>query len=341
MNNDYSLISTINEEHNIYLVKNNFDNNVYVKKKMSVFNKDVYDYIFTHPVKGIPRIHELYIDNNELIVIEEYVSGQNLETLMKMGMTFHDTEIVRIVNELCNILIGLNAKDSIIIHRDIKPSNIILKDDGSIYLIDFNAAKFMDASKERDTVLIGTKGYAAPEQYGFGSSTIQTDIYAIGILIRELKNDKNLDDSSLDQIINKCTEIDPKNRYQTIESLKNALPKEKETVSRNHKLLGFRKGKTINKILSAIGHILIPLFWFGLGTNANSGMEDWLNSLFFTLVSYFHLYFLFNYGNIQQEFGVNNNWQKWKKILYLLIINVLLLAAEIFVYVMIGATIFK
>ena len=72
-----------------------------------------------------------------------------------------------------------------IIHRDIKPSNIMITEQNHVVLLDFNAAKLYTNASTNDTVLLGTKGYAAPEQYGFGSSSPQTDIYAIGVLIKE------------------------------------------------------------------------------------------------------------------------------------------------------------
>ena len=75
-----------------------------------------------------------------------------------------------------------------IIHRDIKPSNIIITAYNRAVLLDFNAAKYYSCQSTEDTVLLGTQGYASPEQYGFGSSSPQTDIYSMGILFRELLN---------------------------------------------------------------------------------------------------------------------------------------------------------
>lgn len=73
-----------------------------------------------------------------------------------------------------------------IIHRDIKPSNVIVTNDGIVKLLDMNAAKYYKGNAEEDTHLIGTVGYAAPEQYGFGESSVQTDIYALGVLLNYL-----------------------------------------------------------------------------------------------------------------------------------------------------------
>ena len=75
-----------------------------------------------------------------------------------------------------------------IIHRDIKPSNIIITAYNRAVLLDFNAAIYYSCQSTEDTILLGTQGYASPEQYGFGSSSPQTDIYSMGILFRELLN---------------------------------------------------------------------------------------------------------------------------------------------------------
>lgn len=88
--------------------------------------------------------------------------------------------------ELCEILEKLHSANPPIVHRDIKPSNIIITNYDHVILLDFNAAKYFTDPNTSDTILLGTKGYAAPEQYGFGSSTPQTDIYAVGILLKEL-----------------------------------------------------------------------------------------------------------------------------------------------------------
>lgn len=88
--------------------------------------------------------------------------------------------------DLCEILEKLHSVTPPIVHRDTKPSNIIITNYEHVVLLDFNAAKYFADTDTADTILLGTKGYAAPEQYGFGSSTPQTDIYALGILLKEL-----------------------------------------------------------------------------------------------------------------------------------------------------------
>lgn len=86
-----------------------------------------------------------------------------------------------VIRSLCDILHKLHGNLPPIIHRDIKPSNIIFSSDGVVKLIDFNAARELRAEQNEDTRLMGTRRFAAPEQYGFGQSDPRTDIYALGI----------------------------------------------------------------------------------------------------------------------------------------------------------------
>ena len=116
---------------------------------------------------------------------EEYINGETLAEILGNG-PISDEKAVHWIRQLCEAVRFLHEQSSIIIHRDIKPSNIMLSFDGIIKLIDFDASKEFTPNQQRDTELIGTPNYAAPEQYGFAASDPRTDIYAVGILLHEL-----------------------------------------------------------------------------------------------------------------------------------------------------------
>ncbi len=182
----YKEIAVLNAEHGVTLVQDTTSGIVYVKKILTIYNAEVYLTLKNHPVPGIPEIIEMIEEDDRLIVIEEYIGGQTLRAILDNGNLFPEEEAVRIVEQVCVIVNDLHSADPPIIHRDIKPSNIICTPDGSIRLLDMNAARKVVTGKSEDTQLIGTVGYAAPEQFGFGASTVQTDIYAIGVLLCEL-----------------------------------------------------------------------------------------------------------------------------------------------------------
>lgn len=160
---DYKIISALNEEHKVYLVQSALSDKVYVQKILDVYNIHVYEYLYRNPVAGIPRLINYYEDNNQLIVIEEYISGTSLQKKIdNSDLSVSDIRSYMIM--LCNILEALHSMTPPIIHRDIKPSNIIITSYNYAMLLDFNAAKQFSGQHESDTVLIGTPGYAAPEQ---------------------------------------------------------------------------------------------------------------------------------------------------------------------------------
>ncbi|MDE7247987.1 MAG: protein kinase, partial [Lachnospiraceae bacterium] len=114
-----------------------------------------------------------------------------------------------------------------IIHRDIKPSNLIMADDGHIRLIDFDAARMPKAEQEQDTHLLGTRGYAAPEQYGFAQTDERTDIYSLGITLERLLGE-NFQRPRYRKILHKCSDLDPNKRYQSVREVQEAFFQKKQ-----------------------------------------------------------------------------------------------------------------
>lgn len=221
----YREIGTLDNSHNVTIVQHTETLKTYLKKTLTIYCKEVYYQIKEHPLNGIPHIYDIFEIGNNLIVIEEYITGNTLHEMLDNGCVISEKERISFLTQLCDILTELHTLVPPIIHRDIKPSNIMLTDDRRIMLIDLNGAKYEDSSQKQDTQLIGTQGYAAPEQYGFGSSRTQTDIYSLGVLISVLTNDVPGGQERYKHIIKKCTEIDISNRYTNVLQVKKALIK--------------------------------------------------------------------------------------------------------------------
>ena len=194
----------------------------FLKKYLSLFNESVYQYIFKNPIKHIPRIIDIFKSRDYLIVIEEYVEGKTIEHILENGLIEID-DAIDIVQKLCIIILDLQNCDSPIVHRDIKPSNVLVTDDNEVYLIDLNVAKWIDKTETEDTQMLGTQYYAAPEQYGFGKtgSSEKTDIYALGMLLNKMITGKFPKEcrveSPICELIDKCTDLNPDNRYNAKE----------------------------------------------------------------------------------------------------------------------------
>lgn len=166
----------------------------------------------------------IYCAENEAytIVVEEFINGKSFEELLENKRYLTETRAKALLLQLCDGLIMLHRKG--IIHRDIKPSNIILQAIGGhdfVRLIDYDAARIVKEEQKEDTRLLGTKGYAPPEQYGYGQTDQRSDIYSLGITFKEMLGENY--NGWLRSILQKCTEVDARSRYQTVTELKSDL----------------------------------------------------------------------------------------------------------------------
>ena len=175
-NSFYQVVAAINEPHKVYLVQHRDSGRFYVKKILDVYSADVYKDLQAHPIPGIPRIMDSWEEDGRLVIIEEFISGVTLRDMIESTSSpAANTDLREILTVerighymagLCDILERLHSHNPPLIHRDLKPSNIIITSCGNVMLLDFNAARFYsgEPGRESDTRLLGTKGYAAPEQ---------------------------------------------------------------------------------------------------------------------------------------------------------------------------------
>ncbi len=190
---------------------------LYYRKELSVYNVPVFEYLKENKSKWIPEIKVFWEEENKLICIEEYIQGKTLEEYLYERPSFD--ERVRILLDVCDGISFLHDAPIPIIHRDIKASNIMITNEGNVKIIDYDSAKIFDSNKEKDTVLIGTQGIAAPEQYGFGQSDERTDIYAMGKLVERVVPEAR----NADKVVSKATKIDPSLRYRNMKELRNQI----------------------------------------------------------------------------------------------------------------------
>ena len=166
-----------------------------------------------HPY--LPNILSVRLENGKTIVTEEYIEGASLGriSLSERGLT-------RAFLELCQVLEFLHGHG--ILHRDIKPDNILLAPDGHIRLIDFDAAREPKANEAQDTRLLGTRGYAPPEQFGFAQTDARADLYALGATFRQLLGPVARK-GRWRHILRRCTALDPKDRYASAGQIRRAV----------------------------------------------------------------------------------------------------------------------
>lgn len=278
----------------IFLVQNNIDEKFYIKRVLKEYTIEVYKSLINVKSKYMPTIYEVFEYEDKLIIIEEFINGYTLQEILKRNEYLNEEIVIKYMIDLCDILEKVHNLNPSIIHRDIKPANIIISNDNVLKLIDFDISRIYKDGENMDTTLLGTKGYASPEQFGFDQTDCRSDIYAMGVMMNVLSTGKHMKEVKnqgvLKDIIIKCTKISAKDRYQTVKELKHDLEKliienyDEESKIEENKLIkkvekvekveeklnkkrrhlyeyipGFRQGKKIHIILSIIWYLFLVI----------------------------------------------------------------------------------
>ena len=188
----------------------------------------------------LPDIIDVIDAARSYYIVMEYIEGRPLNKVLEQNGAQPENTVLKWAKQLCDVLIYLHTQQPAIIYRDMKPANIMLKPDGHITLVDFGTAREFKSARARDTVHLGTRGYAAPEQYsGAGQSDARTDIYCLGVTIyhlvtgqdpclppyglRPIRQINPALSTKMERIIQKCTQLNPDDRYQSAAELMNDL----------------------------------------------------------------------------------------------------------------------
>lgn len=194
----------------------------------------------SHP--NLPSIIDIIDYEDSILIVMDYIEGNTLKKAVDEFGPLNQEDVIQWAKQLCDVLGYLHSQNPPIIYRDLKPGNIMLKPDGTIVLIDFGTAREYkkDNVNADDTTCLGTRGYAAPEQFGGrGQTDARTDIYCLGTTIYHLVTGKNPSEppyeirnirywnealsKGLEQIVAKCTQLDPEKRYQNCNEVMYAL----------------------------------------------------------------------------------------------------------------------
>jgi serine/threonine protein kinase len=188
----------------------------------------------------LPSVIDFFDSGGKSYLILEYLQGQTLAALQAESPTpFSQERVQKWAFELCDVLQYLHSQNPPVIFRDIKPDNIIVDSEDHLKLIDFGIARLFAPGKAQDTIVIGTPGFAAPEQYGRGQTDERSDIYSLGATLYCLATGRNPQERPfsfsipssinpavtprIDTVIMTCLDLDPMRRYQSIEAVRKAL----------------------------------------------------------------------------------------------------------------------
>ncbi len=281
----------------VFLVRRKNDGKIYIKKYVSAKSVEVYTRLQDIVQRNIPRIYCVAQGEDKGIVIEEFINGETLEEYMEKRGVLEENQVCSIVREICSALFVVHNRG--IVHRDIKPENVMISNDGVVKVIDFGIARNIKEGKTQDTEILGTAGYAAPEQYGYGQTDARADIYATGVLMNrlltgELPAQHLYSAPVLQDIIKRCIEMDARNRFQTIQELKGSVETtgtrpERKTEENRFKIKenkhpgcvikgipGFRTGVLWKNIVATLGYIFLTISTYALMQDYTSSIEVFL-----------------------------------------------------------------
>lgn len=177
----------------------------------------------------LPEIYELAEEDGRLLVLEEFIPGDTLQDLVDCSL-LPEKKAREITLQICQALYVMHGLG--LVHRDVKPSNVLIHGDRAV-LIDFSASRFMKVSPDEasgeghDTVILGSPGYAAPEQHGLSRTDGRADLYSLGVMLNVMVTgdhpSRKLAGGRLGRVISRCTMTNPKKRYSDVVHLMEAL----------------------------------------------------------------------------------------------------------------------
>lgn len=214
---DYETVKTIkhSERGSVSLLQNKQNGTRFIFRHYRG-NGEVYRKLLGISCPNLPQIMETAERDGMVAVLEEYIQGDSLAYLLE-GALFSHAEARKITMQLCNALWVLHKLGAV--HRDIKPENVMIRGSEAI-LIDFDASRIFKSDTNQDTQILGTTGYAAPEQYGITQTDERADIYSLGVLLNIMLTGKHpskeLANGHLGRIVQKCTMVNPEKRYKSV-----------------------------------------------------------------------------------------------------------------------------
>jgi serine/threonine protein kinase len=200
-----------------------------------------------HP--GIPEVYDRFTEGNRHYLVMEYIDGADLEQglIARDNQPYEEGQVIDWAIQICEILAYMHEQDPPIVYRDMKPANLILNKKGRIYVVDFGIARHFNPTKKG--TMIGTQGYAPPEQYR-GQVEPRSDLYALAATLHHLLTGRDpqgeapfsfapLRDENpkislqLEKLVSRCLSMEPESRFKNAHDMIEALEKIKIRRSQN------------------------------------------------------------------------------------------------------------
>lgn len=265
----YTVIMHLGRHSNVALLRDTSSGFLVVRRIVNAKQAEVYQTLRSLMDPHIPLIHSISeVENGQYEILEEYIQGRTLGEILEDQVCLQEPTAAAYVIQLCDVLEKIHKAG--LIHRDIKPSNILITPDERLYLIDFDIARTRKEGRDADTEILGTQGFAAPEQFGFHQTDVQADIYSTGILLNILLTGKmpneEIPQGTIGYVIRQCIQMDTRKRYKSAKVLRKVL---RPYLPKDHphrcKILrqipGFRTFKLWKMIIATIfyGYFMLSL----------------------------------------------------------------------------------
>jgi len=202
---------------------------LYLQRKLAVkmiehaeigfFYKEV-DILKKAGMKLLPIIYDAWIMSDGVgIIVMEYIQGKNLYEYLQVYTEIDEACMNTWALELASFLCQLHESNTPMLYRDLKPENIMICENMELRIVDFGTAVCLEQGTHKDGMRVGTKGFAAPEQWNGGWSDARSDIYSLGAILKLLWEHCSYQSMEMEKIIRKCMQELPEHRYRTAESL--------------------------------------------------------------------------------------------------------------------------
>lgn len=335
----YEDFGPLGSKEHIHLVRDKRSGKMCVKKEIEPAQKEIIEFRRKQNSMYYPRILEFIEGYEKWILIEEYIEGVTLKEYM-MGEKLSEKQALEFAVQICQALLPMHHATPIIVYRDLKPENIMVTGEGRIKLVDFNISRVFQQGKNRDTVLLGTAEFAAPEQFGYFQTDNRTDIYAFGILFNYMLTGKvpieQIAEGKYREVIRKCTEMEPSRRYQEIEEILYVLGEHVEIQSKQKNkyidalkvwmIPGFRTKKWWKMVVSVLVYVF--LISCGLDTDYYNS-EDvlysplglWIRRIIMTMATILCVFYAMNYMGIADKYKIFRKKSVWTRVIESLVIG--------------------
>ena len=291
MTEELQFLDALNSKNTVFLVRQPTTGRILTGRRVAVPQAEVYTALQQCRPPHVPCVRAVQPEpDGQFLILQDYIQGITLETVLAQQHTLPWQQAVAICIQLCAALESLHAQK--LVHRDIKPGNVLLTNAGEAWLIDFDISRTCKDIQPRDTALLGTMGYAAPEQFGFQQTDARADLYALGVLLNQLCTgdfpQNKLVEGPLAKIVQKCIEIDPRQRYDSAAALRRALeylcpeaiaPADEPPAAPPPKPIGvpgFRSGNPLHILIAILAYGVFAIFALAVGLASFRSFTDFV-----------------------------------------------------------------